>query len=86
MGDRSSGTSWTDLYLGRRLKIWLTSRPKMSMLLNSSIKLILKTFQSVILLKEPLLFSGMAWRVMTSLTGSLHLVRLNPFRTEDSHG
>ena len=58
----------------------------MSMLPNSSINLVLKLVQLVMLLKEPLLFNGMAWRVRTSLAGSSHLVRVKPFRTEDNHG
>ena len=56
------------------------------MLPNSSINLILKQVQLVILLKEPLLFSGMAWRVRTILTGLSHLVKVNLFRMEDSQG
>ena len=59
---------------------------KDSMLSNSSISLVLKLVQLVMVLKEPLLFSGMAWSVRTSLAGSSHLERVNPFRTEDSQG
>ena len=36
--------------------------------------------------KDPLLCNGMAWRVRTSLEGSSQLVRVNPFRVEDSQG
>ena len=56
----------------------------MSMLPNSSIDLVLKLVQLVMLLKEPLLFNGMAWRGRTSLAGLLYLVRVNPMRTKDN--
>ena len=56
----------------------------MSMIPNSSINLVLKLVQLVMLLKEPLLFYGMSWSVRTSLARLLHLVRVNPFRTEDN--
>ena len=58
----------------------------MSMLPNSTINLVLKLVQLVMLLKKHLLFNGMAWRVRTSLAGSLHLVRVKLFWTEDNQG
>ena len=58
----------------------------MSILLNSSINLVLKLDQLLMLLKDPLLFNRIAWRVRTSLVGSSHLVRENLFRTEDNQG
>ena len=69
-----------------RSKIWLTLRWKVSMLPNSSISLALKRFNLLMLLRDPLLFSGIAWSVKTSLTGLSHLVRENPLRTDDSQG
>ena len=49
----------------------------MSMLPNSLINLVLKLVQLVMLLKDPLLCNGMAWRVRKSLAGSSQLVRVN---------
>ena len=53
---------------------------------NSSISLVLKVVQSVMLLKSPCLVRGMAWRVRATLTTSPDWVNLNPFRMVDNQG
>ena len=52
----------------------------------ASISLVLKVFQSVMLLKGPRLERGMAWRVRATLTTSPAWVSLNPFRMVDNQG
>ena len=39
LGERSSATSWTDSYRGRRLNVWLMSLPKISILPNTQFDL-----------------------------------------------
>ena len=56
------------------------------MLPTSSINETLKVSQSLMWLRGPLLFSGMAWRVWCSLPGLLHWAKLNPWRKEDNVG
>ena len=70
----------------KEVKNLIDVEPKILMLPNSSISLALKLGQSLMLVKDPLLFNGMAWSISTTLAKLSHLVRVNPFREEDRHG
>ena len=76
LGDRSSATSWTDSYLWRRSGRPHCQRCQCSWILQLTI---FKLFQSVMLLRDPFLSRRMAW-YGTSLTVSLHLVKVNLLR------